>query len=244
MANDRLLEPLGPDIWLADGPEIRFYGIPFPTRMTVIRLQSGDLFLHSPVRHSPELERELRDLGRIRHLVSPNWIHYAYIQGWRDAVPESLAWASPNVRKRASGKGIEVQFDRDLAGAPDAAWADDIDQIIVQGSSAHTEVVFFHRGSRVLILTDLIENMHSENMPLWLRPFARLAGIVAPNGKMPLDMWLTFSGGRDQLARALGRMLDWQPETVVLAHGDILRENVPQRLREGFRNLVPQGRGT
>ncbi len=235
MASEPHLEALGADIWIVDGPEIGFYGIPFPTRMTVIRLQSGDLFLHSPIRHRPELENALRARGRIRHLVSPNWIHYAYIQGWADAVPETLAWASPKVRERAARKGMDVAFDRDLAGFPDAAWAGEIDQIIVAGSAVHREVVFFHRASQVLILTDLIENM-----PLWLRAFSRLAGIVAPNGKMPLDMWMTFTGRRDRLARALGQMRDWQPDTVVLAHGDIIRQNVPQRLCAGFRNLAPQ----
>ncbi|GGH20121.1 protein of unknown function [Cribrihabitans marinus] len=241
MASDALLQPIGPEIWLANGPEIRFYGIPFPTRMTVIRLADGDLFLHSPIAHSAELESELRALGRIRHLVSPNWIHYAHIGTWAEAVPDSIAWASPGVRERAAKQGDPVAFDRDLDDAPDPGWQDEIDQMIVRGSRVHREVVFFHRPSRVLILTDLIENMHTENMPLWLRPLARLGGIVAPNGKMPLDMWLSFSGHRDTLARALGRMLDWNPTIVVLAHGDILRENVPERLRAGFRGLAPLG---
>ncbi len=242
MPSDHTLMPLGPDIWVVDGPSIKFYGIPFPTRMTVIRLENGDLFLHSPIEFSTALKDELNALGRIRHLVSPNWIHYAYIQGWADAVPDATTWASPGVRERAAKKGHRVHFDRDLEENPDPAWREQIDQFIVRGSSIHREVVFFHSSSQVLILTDLIENMCSNNMPFWLRPLAYLGGIVAPHGKMPIDMWLSFSGHRDLLSKALGKMLDWNPKTVVLAHGDILRENVPQRLREGFRNLAPVGR--
>lgn len=240
MAADRL-QPLGPDIWLVDGPSIAFYGMPFPTRMTVIRLQNGDLFLHSPIEYSDELAAELGALGTVRHLVSPNWIHYAYIQQWADALPDTVVWASPGVHKRAAKNKIEVHFDRDLGDEPASEWAGEIDQLIAHGSKIHHEVVFFHRASEVLVLTDLIENMHADKMPFWMRPFARLGGIVAPNGKMPFDMWLSFSKGRQKLARALGQMLDWQPTTVVLAHGDILQENVPQRLREGFRNLAPIG---
>lgn len=92
-----------------------------------------------------------------------------------------------------------------------------------------------------VILTVLIENKHAKNMPLWLRPLARLDGIVAPNGKMPLDMWYSIAGHRGQFARALGQMPDWSPKTAVLARGDLLREKVPQRLREGFRSLAPLG---
>jgi hypothetical protein len=46
------LKAVASEVWIVDGPIIRF-GLPwmklsFPTRMTVIRLGSGELFLHSP----------------------------------------------------------------------------------------------------------------------------------------------------------------------------------------------------
>ena len=46
------LKRVADNVWIADGPVIRF-GIPwpkypFPTRMTAIRLGSGDLVIHSP----------------------------------------------------------------------------------------------------------------------------------------------------------------------------------------------------
>ncbi|MEW2915267.1 DUF4336 domain-containing protein [Leisingera sp. JC11] len=243
MENKAMLQPLGLDIWIVDGPSIQFYKIPFETRMTVIRLQNGDLFLHSPIQYNRELATELETLGRIRHLVSPNWIHYAYISDWAETYPQALAWASPNVRERARKQGVKVRFDRDLQDSADPEWAGDLEQLIVHGSKVHTEVVFFHKRSKVLVLTDLIENMSSKTLPLWIRPLAWAAGILAPNGKMPIDIWFSFSGNRDKLRKALTRMLEWKPETVVLAHGDILRENAPQRLREGFRNLAPCGHG-
>ena len=242
MGNDGpLLTPLGEDIWIVDGPTIDFYRIPFPTRMTVIRLANGDLFLHSPIAYTEALAEELKRLGTIRHLVSPNWIHYAYIADWQRHCPDTVAWASPGVRERAQSRKVEITFDRDLEDGPATDWSGEIDQLIVRGSKAHTEVVFFHQKSHTLVLTDLIENMHAKDLPLWVRPFAWVAGILAPHGKMPLDIWMSFSGNRDKLRVALTRMLDWQPNIVVLAHGDILRENAPQRLREGFRRLRPCG---
>ena len=44
-----VLKPVAPDVWIVDGPVIRFYGLPFTTRMTVIRLPDGGLWLHSPI---------------------------------------------------------------------------------------------------------------------------------------------------------------------------------------------------
>ncbi|MEC8179526.1 MAG: hypothetical protein VX072_07665, partial [Pseudomonadota bacterium] len=39
-------------VWLVNSGPMNVYGMPMPIRMTVIRLASGDLLLHSPTRHS------------------------------------------------------------------------------------------------------------------------------------------------------------------------------------------------
>lgn len=56
-----MLKPLVDNVWLVDGPVVRMSAhglhIPFPTRMTVVRLASGDLWLHSPVALSEALPR-------------------------------------------------------------------------------------------------------------------------------------------------------------------------------------------
>ena len=56
------LKPVADAVWIVDGPMIRFdvlgLRLPFPTRMTLIRL-AGGLFVHSPTPLTParELER-------------------------------------------------------------------------------------------------------------------------------------------------------------------------------------------
>ncbi|MGH1351530.1 MAG: response regulator, partial [Methyloligellaceae bacterium] len=54
---------------------------------------------------------------------------------------------------RASGKSyadipVIIATGDDLAGDADGAWSDEISQMIVHGSRAHVEVVFFHHPSR------------------------------------------------------------------------------------------------
>lgn len=82
------------DIWIVDGPIISFYKMPFPTRMTMIRLEDGTLFIHSPVELNDELQGQVDALGEVRHLVAPNWIHYAYLPQWQEAYPEATTWAA------------------------------------------------------------------------------------------------------------------------------------------------------
>ena len=161
------LKSIDEDLWIADGDNIRFYGVPFTTRMTVIRLDNGDLFVHSPIRLTQELKSEVIKLGHVRHLVSPNWIHYAFIAEWAASCENAIAWASPNVRQRALKYRSDVHFSKDLGETPEDEWANEIDQMIVRGSRIHTEVVFFHRSSKTLMLTDLIINLEAEKISRW-----------------------------------------------------------------------------
>ena len=121
-------KPLAPHIGIADGPieRVGLLGMkmpwPFTTRMTVVQLASGDLFLHSPIAFDAALAKRLQSLGRVRHLVSPNRGHYAHIGEWAREFPEAIAWASPGVRERARSQRIDVQFQRDLTTRAPPEW--------------------------------------------------------------------------------------------------------------------------
>ena len=51
-----------------------------------------------------------------------------------------------------------------------------------------TEIVLFHRRSRTLVLTDLIENFEPQRLGVAMRLLTRLAGAQDPNGGTPRDM--------------------------------------------------------
>ncbi|WP_235857810.1 DUF4336 domain-containing protein [Marimonas lutisalis] len=101
----------------------------------------------------------------------------------------------------------------------------------------HREAVFFHRASRTLILTDLIENFEAAKLPWWMRIAARMGGILDPDGQMPRDMRATFRGHHDQLRAAVERMIGWDPERVIVAHGRWYRRDGAAELRRAFRFL-------
>ena len=88
--------------------------IPFSTRMAVVRLADGGLWCHSPIDPAPELFAQIDALGEVRHLVSPNKIHYAHIAAWKARYPQALVWASAGVRERAAAQGIAIAFDDDI----------------------------------------------------------------------------------------------------------------------------------
>ena len=141
----QLYEPLneyksfGQNIGIVDGPFEYFsvvvvrLPLPFTTRMTVVRLGNGNLFLHSPIAFDAALTERLRSMGTIRHLVSPNQFHYAHIGEWSRAFPDAMTWASPRVRERARARGIDVQFGKDLGAIAPEDWRNEIDQTVIPG---------------------------------------------------------------------------------------------------------------
>ena len=229
------LQAIGEEIWIAEGPVLQWgYGIPikfpFPTRMSVIRLSDGSLFIHSPTHPDENLVEQVEKLGPVAHIVSPNMIHHVFVEYWGARFPDAVTWASPGVRKRS-----KFDFTRDLGDLPPTEWANDIDQRIARGSRVMEEVIFFHKRSKTLILADLIENFEDERLHGWFNHFMyRLIGVMAPHGRAPRDLRATYAGRHDQMRPIVDWMIDCAPERIVIAHGKWIEENAVARLREAF----------
>ena len=110
--------------------------------------------------------------------------------------------------------------------------------MLVRGSKLHREFVFFHKATKTLILTDLIENFEPDKLPFFLGVIARVFGIAYPDGKMPPDMWLTFRKHKDQLRACVERIIAWQSAYVVVAHGRCIDRNCEHELRRTFRRAL------
>ncbi|HEX3653642.1 MAG TPA: DUF4336 domain-containing protein [Rhizomicrobium sp.] len=226
------LVPLGENIWIVDGPVVSFFGFRYPTRMAVIRLANGDLFIWSPIALTPELKAQIEALGRVRHLVSPNKLHHLSLPAWHAGCPEARLYASPGLVKKRRG----IAFDGTLGNAPEPAWAGEIDQTAMSGSFVMTEVVFFHRLSRTALFADLIENFRPDWFTGWRGVVARLDGIVMPNAGAPRDWRFTF-WNREAAQAALRQIRAWDAKQVVIAHGEIVHEHGAAFIRNSFRWL-------
>ncbi len=210
-----MLKKFGPGIWIGEGPVVSFHGFAYPTRMAVIRLQDGSLFVWSPIALSPDLRQEVDALGAVRHLVSPNKLHHLFLGEWKSAYPLARLYAAPGLRRRRR----LLPFDVDLGDAPDPAWAADIDQVVVRGSFFLTEAVFFHHSSQTAIFADLIQNFPRDWFKGWRGVLARFGGIVAPHPGAPSDLRASFLNRRAARA-SLRRVLAWPIERVLIAHGE------------------------
>jgi hypothetical protein len=197
-----------------------------------VRLAGGDLWLHSPTEPSEPLFASVARLGRVRFLIAPNTLHYWWVPEWKVRFPEAEVYAAPGLDGSAKRT---LPIDHVLTDTPPPAWSGGIDQRVVPGDLL-TEVVFFHRPSRTLVLTDLIENFEPERIRPWfLRQISRLGGVTDPDGRAPIDMRLSFWRHRAAVRRAAETMLAWNPERIILAHGRWYERNGTAELRRAFR---------
>lgn len=222
------MHSLGKNISYIDGDSVRFYTLPYTTRMVVIRLADGSLWLHSPIQFTSDLAKQIDALGEVRYLVAPNKLHHLFLKDWQQHYPSALIYGTEQVCQ----KRPDIHFNGVLSADWVPPWRDDISQLLFTGSKVMQECVFFHRSSRTLIVTDLIENFPAHSFTPFKRLLAKLAGVLAPNGKMPIDWRLTF---KKLIARQhLQQIIDWQPEKIVMAHGEVIEERAVTFLKSSF----------
>ena len=188
-----------------------------------MRWRGGELWLWTPIELSPdsseELSEELNELGSVSYLVAPNKLHHLFLRKWIEQYPAAQLYAAPGL----SRKRPDLRFSAELGVEPPSEWQRQIGQVVVGGSFAMDEVVFFHRPSMTALVCDLIQKHDKNVFSAWRRWVMQLDGMVGPDGSTPREWRATFT--RRKVARAALRvMLDWNPEQLILAHGPFFRE--------------------
>lgn len=208
-------------IWLCAYP-VRLVGTTFDARMTVIRLASGQLMLHSPCEITAARAQEIAALGPVAHIVAPGNFHHLFVASAQAAFPSAKTWICPGVEKRQPG----LTYDAVLGDAAPPDWAGEIDQVLVAGTRIMREVAMFHRASRTLILVDLIENFTDATphtggaLKFWFKFVLRMW-----NNPLPAPEYRMGWSDRAAAAQSLRRILAWDFERIVLSHGDLIESD-------------------
>jgi hypothetical protein len=220
---------LADDLWVIDHSFKMPGGIALGTRTTIVRLRDGRLWLHSPGSLTTELEDFVKANGPLAAIVAPNLLHHLYLKETSQAFPQAGVHGPEGLEKKI---GIAAQVI-DAGASP---WKDDFDALLVAGCPKMNETVFLHRASRTLILTDLAFNFHDVR-GFGTRLFLRINGALDRFGPSRLGR-LVFFGDHAQVRVAIERILTWDFDRVIVAHGDVLESGGPAALRSGYAWLL------
>ncbi|MEM0948208.1 MAG: DUF4336 domain-containing protein [Pseudomonadota bacterium] len=231
---DKVLKPFGSNIWTIDGDDVRMFGaLPFTTRMTVVKLETGGLWLHSPVLPTKERREALERLGPIEHLVAPIKIHSIGIPPWSSLVPSAQVWASPQFTERHP----EIRVDTLLTNEVRPPWGKEIEHLSVEGHPVVDEVDFLHKRSSTLILTDLIQKHFADRDSSFWRGVKKTVGVLGERGGVPLDIRLSIQD-RSAMRRSIEKILEWDFDNFILSHGHCLRGGAREEVRRVFAWLL------
>jgi len=214
-----MLTPLAENLWLLAYP-LTILGLDIRRNVTVIRLASGELVIHSTGPFTAEDQAAVAALGPVGWMADAMLDHDTFASRGRASFP-GCPYLAPQGFSAAS---------EPLLPAP-AAWAGQIEVLKIEGAPSFSEHVFWHRPSRTLIVADLVFNFEAPPF------FAKLLlGAAITSGARPgmSRRFLHAVTDRAALSASLERMMQWDFDRVVVGHGDVIRTGAREKLRRLF----------
>lgn len=190
-------------------------GVQFRTRSTLVRLADGGLWMHSPIPIDDTCAKQIDALGEVRDIVAPNGWHDSFASAAKARYPSATLWGSPALRKSKSKLPVDAWL-----GETEPPWADELRPLLIEGAPKADEFVFMHISSGTLIVTDLLFQIRY--------PVNTLTKVVlwmsgTSGGKLAQSrLWRAVTKDRGAAGRSVQRMLAWDFERVILAHGDLV----------------------
>ena len=207
------MKQISENIFYADSVLKRFPTV-FNIRMVVVKLPSGGLWLHSPILIDESLQAELSGIGNVDHIIAPNCFHHMFAKQAKELYPDAVLWASPGLPTKRN----DIEFDAVIT-EKEADWDETIGYEYVGGMRWINETVFLHKPSRTLICSDFVFNIKEEKN-LFMKLLWKLSGTYKKFGQSREWRWM-ISNAFDNVD-SVNRVLKWEFDRIVMAHGEII----------------------
>lgn len=220
-------------MWALERRSSVILGITLPCRSTLIRLASGGLLVHSPPPLDQAARAALEQLGPVTAVIAPNSLHHSYVPENAMAFPGAQVFLAPGLAERIA----KLPQGATLSDEPDARWRDEIEQFVIRPDPGGlSEVTFFHRPSKTVILTDFSMNLvraHTRRQAAYWR----VAGYPAAFGPSRIVRMTAFRDRRVAVTYA-SRVLQWDFERIVMCHGEIVERGGREVFRAAFSKYL------
>jgi len=232
---NQLTEYIKDQIWIHEYP-VRYAGINLFGRMTIIKLDNGELIIHDPCKIDELVKSEIDKIGEVKYIVAPGSYHHLFVTDFQEKYPNAETFLCPGLER----KRPDIKFEWILGNKADPRWEKDIDQVLVQGTKFIWEVAFFHKSSKTMILVDLLENIgddYQHPVSLLLRFWWKVVYKMWNNPKAAPEYQMGW--GRKKIVKnGLNKLLSWEAERIILAHGELIENNVTNVLCAAWRKVL------
>jgi len=225
-----MLEELSNGIWTQVEP-LSMMGIQFGNRTTVIKLDDNNLLLHSPGRLTEKFKNNLDELGKVKYIVAPNYYHSLFFEKYVEAYSEVEIFMAPKLEKKRS----DIPCSGVLGSIPLIHWSAELEQHLVEGLPAFNEVVFCHKPSKTLILTDLAVNM--------LNPKGIMTNIHffvhGANRRFAFSRIVKMMiKDKNAFSKSLQLIMNWDFDRILVSHGEIIASDGKKTMENTFSSYL------
>jgi hypothetical protein len=232
-----MLREIDEEIWVAEQP-LRYLGLGVGTRMTVVRLANRELAVISPIQASDAIMSQLSQLGAVKHIIAPNLYHYLFAANFKSLYSQAIFWAAPGLEV----KKPELPIDQIIRGDINDPWSgieyvffEGFRTLGLKGFESLNECVFFHAASRTLILTDTAFHF-DESFPMLTQLATRMLGGYKSLSPSLLERVATTE--KEKVRKSVERVLGWDFERVIMAHGSIIEQNGKEKFKQGYEQFL------
>lgn len=224
--------PIATDIWTIER-RLRFPGgLLLPCNMTAVRLRDGTVVIVAPLALDGPTHGQIQALGPVSAVIAPNTYHYLFAAAYASAFPASRTYLAPGLPERVASCPPGTVLGDDVR--PD--WSAELEHAVFGPIHGAAEIVFFHRPTATLILTDLAMNVTTIE-PAWQRRLWRASGI-SPRFGPSRSARLTFLSDRDAARPLLAAILRWDFTRIVVAHGEPVERDGTRVFADAFHDFL------
>ena len=231
----QLIEYVKDQIWIFEYP-VRFGGMDLFARTTIIKLDNEELIVHDPGNIDDAIKSEIDSLGIVKYIIAPGNYHHLFVTDFKRKYPSAEIFLCPGLEQ----KRPDIKFDWILGNKPDARWGSALEQVLIQGTRYMWEVAFFHRPSKTLILVDLLENIgddYRHKAGLLLQFWWKYIFRMWNNPKAAPEYQMGW-GNKNVVKNGLNKILSWDAERVIIAHGENIEKNVNTILSTAWKRVL------
>lgn len=224
-------------IYIVEYP-IRFAGMDLFSRMTIVRLSDGKLWVHSPSKLDTKLKADIDELGEVAYIIAPGNYHHLNVSDFQSAYPSAETYLCPGLES----KRPELEFDWILGNRSDPRWEKEFEQVVIHGTRIINEVAFFHQSTKTLILVDLIENIgddYTHEAGLLLQFWWKAVLNMWNNPKAAPEYQLGW-GDKSVVKKSLNRILAWDFKKIILAHGNLIESDAHAVATKAWENVLQE----
>ena len=216
------------NLWTLRFPQ-SLLGTEIGRTVSVIRLQSGELVIHSTAPFSAADVSAIEAVGQPAWLIEATLFHDTFANAGREAFSD-IPYLVPDGFPAIKGGTVSLR-------TPPPDWSGELEVLPLEGMPKVREHVLLHRPTRTLIVADLVFNFGPSATP-WTRYFFRWGGGICQFPGM--SRLFRFSiRDRTAFAASVRQLMNLDFDRLIVGHGDVIESGAKDELaaaltRAGF----------